>query len=150
MALANVLAFQDGMDGDQRRNCMAGYIFCWSLVLSFVFQCVSGFALFQIYDRAAGYMEDAQVFSKVVGSTWTILIASTFCVGLGLGLCAGFFIFDDPHDFVDPFKAIFVTYFCSGLFQLLSGIALLAANNKMQAYFSKEARQVEMSSSAQW
>merc|ERR1712071_684766 len=78
-------------------DCNEGYLFVCALLVCLVLQSLSGLAIVRIQERAMGYVEDSRVFSRVVGVHWGILTYSTFGVGLGLGICSGLFIFDDPN-----------------------------------------------------
>jgi len=146
IALVNMFAFQR-FEQEPAKLCLPGYMFCWSLLLSLVLQCLSGFAIFRIYERAAGYVEDSRVFSRVVGCNWIVLVGSTFGVGLGFGLSGALFVFDSPDDHLDPFYAIGSSYLVAAACQMFSGFALLVGSNRVQDHFAKRgARGVEMRS----
>jgi len=133
LVLINVLVFDENTSG--KKMCYSGYIFMWSLLASFVCQCASGFAVFRVHERAAGYVEDSRVFSRVVGCNWTLLVNSMFGVGLGLGVCAAFFVFDDPTDRIDPFHAVPGFYALAAVCQIASGFALYMGSKKVKAHF---------------
>eukprot|EP00929_Paragymnodinium_shiwhaense_P013186 TRINITY_DN121045_c0_g1_i1.p1 TRINITY_DN121045_c0_g1~~TRINITY_DN121045_c0_g1_i1.p1 ORF type:complete len:512 (-),score=73.18 TRINITY_DN121045_c0_g1_i1:188-1723(-) len=145
MAAVSSMVF-DSMHGQGQELCSAGYLFCWSLLASLVFQSVGGFAIFQIQERAVASVQNSGVFSSVLGCSWSMLMGGTFGVGGALGLASALFVFDDPTDHIDPFHGIGISYAVAGLCQLLSGFALLMANQKMDVYFKTHdsAREVEM------
>jgi hypothetical protein len=148
LAAVNFFAF-DVTQQRPEKLCMPGYIFCWSLLLSLVMQCMSGFAVHRIFQRAAGYAEDSRVIARVVGcGLQQSFVGCTFGVGIGLGLCSAFFVFDTPTDHFDPFYGIGTTYLAAAICQIVSGVTLVATNNRMKLHFENRsndnARGVEM------
>jgi len=149
LALAVVNFF--GFDEHQReaqKLCLPGYIFCWSLLLSLVLQCMSGYAVFRIYERAVSYVDDSKAFAKVIGACLQVLIGCTFGVGIGLGICGALFAFDTPSDNLDPFWCISAAYLIAAALQILSGAAIYASSHRMSLHFGlrgqDNARGVEM------
>jgi len=147
LAMVNFFGF-DVNQKEAQKLCLPGYIFCWSLLLSLVMQCMSGFAVFRIYERAISYVDDSKAFAKVIGACLQVLIGCTFGVGIGLGICGALFAFDTPNDHLDPFYGIGTAYLSAAACQIVSGAAIFASNHRMNLHFGlrsqDNARGVEM------
>lgn len=128
--------------------CTIGYYFCWSLLLAMILQSVSAFALFRIRERAAIFVGDQHVFSRVVGNHWSVLVLSTFGVGVGLWFCAALFI-STSHS-LNPFEWMGILYLIAAFFQALAATSLLSINGAVKTYFNSSegkdafARVIEM------
>lgn len=125
-------AFSGGMGS----LCTWGFRFCWTLVLSCAFECLSSLALCRVQQRAAAQLCDPCAFSRVVGGSWLLLVGGTLGAGSGLGIVAALFVFDDPHDRFDPLRAFGFFYLGAALCQFLAGAGMLRANEQLRAYFA--------------
>merc|ERR1712194_311931 len=104
-----------------------------------VFECASAVALCRMQVRAVAHAGDPRIFSHVIGSSWLLLVGGTLGSGLGLGVAAALFVFDNPHDHFSPYRAFGFFYLGAAVSQLLAGNALLRANAKIRAHFSSAA-----------
>lgn len=118
------------------KNCLSGYFFSWSLLVVLVLQCISGVALFMIHERAVGYMGEPSLFSRVLGPWWSAYVFSTFASGLSIGVVCALFVFDDPHDNIDPFTWIGVMFTFAAMAQFLNGFSLMSASKRVEAYIA--------------
>mmetsp|Transcript_32950 Transcript_32950/g.102762 ORF Transcript_32950/g.102762 Transcript_32950/m.102762 type:complete len:332 (+) Transcript_32950:3-998(+) len=122
----------------QRRSgdyCSPGYVFCWSLILSMVFQSCAAFALYRIQERAELFVADRRFFSNIVGSHWSVLVCGTFGVGAGLWLVGALFVFS-PSRSLAPERWTGLFYFLAAGSQLMSGLSMLSINVAVRKYFA--------------
>ena len=96
-------------------SCSWGFLFCFSLMLSIVFQSGAGVALFALHQRATSH---AANFPARAGGWWRVLVAGTFGVGPALWGCGLVHVFEVP--FGPP---VAVLYLVAAGSQLLAGAA---------------------------
>jgi len=119
--------------------CMSGAILCWVLLLSSVSECIAGFSLFRIQERTMSHFGNPHVFSRIVVLSWGALLTGTYGAGFGLLICSGLFVFDDPHDRVEPERLIGICYLGAAVSQFIAGAAMLRANEQVKACFASSA-----------
>lgn len=118
----------------QSNFCLAEFLFLGSLVLSLPFQSLAAFALFRIQERAQVFVADKQVFSRVVGNHWQVLVMGTFGLGVGLWLVGALLAFHRRHS-MDPLLWMTLSYVVAAGSQGLSGMAMLSINKAVRRHF---------------
>lgn len=134
LALASIyLTMADGLRSPEV-FCELGYIFCWSMLLSMIFQSGSGVAMTRISQRSLGYIGDRSAISNMVGCWWAALIISTYAVGASLWCCGAMLVFDSNRS-ENPLKLVPMFFFLAAFSQAISSLALYQVNARVRNYF---------------
>lgn len=135
LVLASIyLTLADGLRSAES-FCQLGYTFCWSMLLSMLFQCSACVAMSRISERALSHMGDRTAVSKMVGCWWAALIFSTFAVGFFLWCSGAMFVFDYRGNAVNPFKLVPTFFMLAATSQFIASFALRQVNVRVRKYF---------------
>lgn len=134
--LHSVFIFKFDMDKSTPSDpdfCRLLFIYEWNLFFGLLSQTSAAFALFCIQARARDFVGDGgQLLAEVAGTSWSMLVGTTFGVGAALWLC-GLALARGDWDNLGLQMA--GCYVLASVSQGLAGNSMLKGNSKIIEYF---------------